>query len=380
MTFSNVLEVIIGLVLVYYALGLVVNWTMGLIKDMLDMRAVSLEKVLKEVLVCGEYPLYDNLMNHPLITHLRPMKHKMVNMVNKDQPPKVGSIPDRTFSLTLLNLLGSTDLLVTTIKDMIAQLPDEIADKTVKDSMYDALRKVDSSTIYRLQLIIMQMPDSQPRAKLLSLIDLLDEDPATQMARVKAGIESLPESATKEALKGLINFSLDDVDKARIKIEHWYDDIMDNVKAEFLGQIRRWLYVVAFIIVAIIGTDSLLIAQTLWLEPLRRAAVVEAVPGFLEEVNQGLDAVEGTAPPENTEEFVERVKARADEIDNVVEQLQKLDIPVTWWQSPVPETGIGWFARIMGILITTVAAAQGSSFWYDVLKKVNPTSTKKTSG
>ena len=64
-------------------------------------------------------------------------------------------------------------------------------------------------------------------------------------------------------------------------------------------------------------------------------------------------------------------------VNKVVVDLGELDIPVTWLQAPLPEDTAGWVLKVAGLVITTVAAAQGSSFWYDILKKINPKSAAK---
>ena len=68
------------------------------------------------------------------------------------------------------------------------------------------------------------------------------------------------------------------------------------------------------------------------------------------------------------------------EIEPLVNELVNLEIPATWVQAPLPlDSGGKLLVKLVGLVITAIAASRGSSFWYDMLKRVNPASSVKKS-
>ena len=79
MTLTTVITVGLGLILVYYLLGLIVNILTQIVKDVLELRAKSLEKMLKDLLETPDgaetkgLEVYEALMAQPLIQSLKPL-------------------------------------------------------------------------------------------------------------------------------------------------------------------------------------------------------------------------------------------------------------------------------------------------------------------
>ena len=62
-----------------------------------------------------------------------------------------------------------------------------------------------------------------------------------------------------------------------------------------------------------------------------------------------------------------------------VGQLEELELPILW-SVPTQPTLPNWALKIFGWAITWVAIAQGSSFWYDILKRVRSVSSGSADG
>ena len=375
MTLSTTLEVAIGLILIYYALGLIVNMIMATIKDILDMRAETLEVVLKKFLQTSDNKLFADFRDHPLIQNLKPLQHKFLQAVNREHP-KSSEIPDTTFSLVLLNMLSSKDLLVKVVRKAIGQLMEEVDDETTRDILH-GLTDVDGETLVdSIRSAVDQLPDGTTKERLEEQIQFLLGTPESQLDCIRAGIQELPAGEAKNALLTLIDFNVDTIEEAQKRLENWYNDMMRNVSLLFKQNARKWVIGVSLLVTLILGADSVLITQTLWKRPAQRVAVAEAVPGFVEaygvgeisqEEMQGLDA----------EKKIELIKERAADIGNIIKNIEALDIPLTWWQSPPLQVWSDYTLKALGLLITWLATSQGSSFWYDVLKKINPSSAPK---
>jgi hypothetical protein len=174
--------------------------------------------------------------------------------------------------------------------------------------------------------------------------------------------------------------------KARQNVEKWFDDSMDRVSGVF-KRYSQWLaLVIGLILAAMLNVDSIDLTLYLWREPAVRQALAENARTF--ELTQ---ADLETNPEEALQDFRN--------------QFVGLSLPIGWGFSRVPSTafyddqcqlfpgdeqsfGIPVIAsnlcitppnsnnqsnlglKVMGILLTALAARQGAPFWFDVLKRV----------
>lgn len=165
---------------------------------------------------------------------------------------------------------------------------------------------------------------------------------------VRNAVKNLPGGDIKESLSCMIDSTVTDIQTAREKVGEWYDDMMRNVSWLYTQHARRIAIITALIVAVALDADTLNVANRLWAEPtIRAAAEVKA-------------AEYATAQPEGDVVFY-------------VSQLEELEIPILW-STPVPQDAPNWGLKIFGWIITWIAIAQGSSFWYDVLKRVRSVS------
>ncbi|MEW5868620.1 MAG: hypothetical protein AB1894_05040 [Chloroflexota bacterium] len=377
MSLSAILEVALGLVLVYYALGLIVNLVVGTVKDILDLRAEALEKVLIEAFKLNQDNLFERFSDNTLIQNLRPFQPKFLQIVNR-QKTKVSEIPGGTFSLALVDELSSPEVFVQIARKVIEKLLGEQDDPAIQQAL-DSLLNVESveQLTDAMQEVIGRLPPGAVKGKLQELSGMLLSTPQARLARLRAGILALPEGPAKKSLLSLLDLSSADVDSFRQRLEGWYNDLMKNVSLVFTQNVRLVVVAVSFVVAFGLGTDSIYVAQSLWTQPTLRAAVVQAAPTFVDQFGSGQvppDQVESLTPEQKVQLYAERVQ----EVNLILEKLDSLTIPLTWWQTPQPATAAAWVLRILGLLITTAALSQGSSFWYDILRKINPPPTAST--
>lgn len=381
MTLSAILEVAIGLALVYYVLGLIVNIVVRSVKDILDMRAEALETVLKQLFKMNKDTLFNEFKERPLIRNLKPITHKLLQVVNrKKEDRKPSDIPDTTFSRALLEVLSSKDFVFKGIRKIIEQFAAEQSDVIIKQILNDLPDPEDAKVedlIAGLRSAINKISDKAIKKELNKWLIVLLGTPKNQLDLIRTGIQGLPTSETKDALFNLIDFSMKDVKEAQARLEAWYNDMMKNVTLLFTKKVRKWTTLMSLLIAFIVGADSIYIAQTLWAQPTHRTAIIAAVPGFVEDLGAGEPSSDEMTDL-TAEEKIKVIEGRVDDVNKILASLEKLDIPVTWWQAPWPMGFAEWVSKILGLIITGAATSQGASFWYDILKKVNPrVATKK---
>ena len=294
MSIPQVLEVAIGLILIYYLLGAVVSVATRLINDTLETRAIALERYLVKIM--GDKNLGD-LLDLPQIKALRPIRFKGALSVfgSATEPKKVEKIPLATLVDAYFDIAGLTGN-----KDLT----------------------------------------------LLQLAELVDK---------------LPDSDGKKAFINWINQGVTSVDDLRKRTTDYFCGLLDQASMTFKANARSFVIIFSIGITVLFGTDSIQLAQTLWTNAeLRTLAAAKAQVVVAEE---GADA----------------------SIDDLVKELSDLTIKVGWWQSVRPAdtatvTEWVWFVilKVLGLAITAAAVSQGSSFWYDLLKKI--TSPTKSGG
>ena len=113
MTFSTVMEVGVGLDLVYYVLSLIASTITSWIAKTVELDAQKLEENLADLLRDPE--MLDSIMLHPWVRILRP---KHLPLVGKVVEKRVDWIPPETFSKVLADILAPGEDKKGTVEDL----------------------------------------------------------------------------------------------------------------------------------------------------------------------------------------------------------------------------------------------------------------------
>lgn len=177
----------------------------------------------------------------------------------------------------------------------------------------------------------------------------------TALTSVRQTVMNLPENSARQALLTMIDAANGNIMDARTHVEHWFDAAMDRVSATYKQQMLILSLIVAIIVTGVLGVDTIAIANTLYREPAVRAAVTSAA-----QTNQ------------IAAQQQQNVKAN---VQDTVQALAQISIPIGWGDPP--RDGTGWFQKIVGVLLTALAASLGSPFWYDLLRNLTSFTAKK---
>jgi hypothetical protein len=287
MSFPQVLEVVIGLVFIYYILGSVVSTITQIINESMETRGAALEMYLKKAV--GDKTL--DLTSLPQIKALRPVRYASWLSVfgAGTEEKRVEKIPVNTlvtgfFDISGLNCKG----------DVSAQ-------------------------------------------ELLGIIN------------------QLPEGEVKHAMTGWVQQGVTDINDIRNHSLDYFNGILNQAQATFKARARSFVIILSLLVTLILGTDTIQIAQDLWNDAGLRNSVAAAGTSTVAQQQQGDITAPQTAAPNPA----------------------ALALRFSWLQSGTfPTTGgLGGQAafvilKILGLLITAVAVSQGSSFWYDLLKRL----------
>ena len=179
----------------------------------------------------------------------------------------------------------------------------------------------------------------------------------------------------------------------RLNTETWFNESMDRLSGWYKRKVQFLAFIIGLVLAITLNVDSITLIDHLWKEPAVREALVA-------------NAIEYTKEnPELPNVAIEDNKVTS-AVDYFNLQFKDLNLPLGWkYESVSLETGqtcqilpfgrdvvwglkdksaadkcnkianapvdsAGWFVKMLGIIFSAAAAAQGAPFWFDILKKV----------
>ena len=177
----------------------------------------------------------------------------------------------------------------------------------------------------------------------------------------------------------------------RLNLESWFNDAMDRLSSDYKRHAQLVSFIIGFILALLFNVDTIHAATRLWREPILRQAIIAQVESY----NPPASSQEGSLFPP------------LESIPALQSQLNALNIPFGWTTAPFDTAGrrcsllpfqdgmvwgipslddqrqaicrkldnlpvdvYAWLVKILGLLITGSAAAQGAPFWFDLLKRL----------
>jgi hypothetical protein len=285
-SFPQIVEVILGLVLIYYILGAVVSTITKILTESLETRGVALEKYLLRI--AGDKTI--DLTNLPQIRALRPIRYA-----------------------NWWNVFGAG-----TEEKRVEKIPAS----TLVDAFFD-LSGLSGKPSY-------------------------GADELTQV------VSQLPESEGKQAMLRWVQQGVTDLKELRSRTTDYFTGLLGQAALTFKARARSIVIILSMLITLAFGTDTIQLARDLWTNAaLREVAAAQA------------------------KTVAAQPQGDVSQLPDLVSSLATYSMRLGWWQAPTtppPADALSWFTfvvlKLAGLGITAVAVSQGSSFWYDVLKRL----------
>ncbi|MDP1714534.1 MAG: hypothetical protein Q8L41_07275 [Anaerolineales bacterium] len=183
-----------------------------------------------------------------------------------------------------------------------------------------------------------------------------------ELLRLAELIDKLPDSEGKNAFISWINQGVTNIADLRMRTSAYFTGMLEQAAATFRARARSIVIMLSIGVTLLFGTDSIQLANTLWNNAELRA--ITAAKADMVVQQEGIDA----------------------SIDDLTQELGDLTIKFGWWQTqqyPQSSDTGAWalfiFLKVLGLGVTAVAVSQGSSFWYDLLKKISSPATSSSS-
>jgi len=334
MNTSSVIDIAIGLVLVYFLLSMVCSALNELLAQLLASRAKYLKKGLSILLTDPEK--LKKFYEHPLIASLgEPIAESTSRLFFGDIKPLAGKnfhpsyIPSKAFAQALI--------------DMVVQA--NLPGPNKKPHTFDNVR----------QAVVEITDDDELRTALLSCLDSAQYD----------------------------------LEQAKKNMEEWFDNSMDRVSGWYKRNTQRALLIFALFIASIFNINTLTIIDRLWESPELRAGFVDAattVTTSVKKLQEERDKACASEKAKNPDEKdcpgteakfnTENLKLAA----GFEKKFKKSELPFGWSNvKECKEASKNCFCSIVknlkwsdffGILFTTISVSFGAPFWFELLNKL----------
>ncbi len=313
---STVLDVTIGLVLIYLTLSLFCSAIKEWIARFLALRATALRQGINELLSDGTATgLAAMIHDHPLIETLKPDKAPLICRLFKQ---------------------GDT-----------ARYPSYISSQTFALAVMDLTSTVSAA-------------GSLGGAK-ATLLANLRQAPATT-----AGHDTpTPVPAVIKKVLADVN---GDSDLMRQRLEQWFDDSMQRVSGWYKRRTQAWLFCIGLAVAFALNADTLTIVKQLVRDPAVREALVKQADAVVAGANgRPLDSVQA------------RIKIGVDSLESAGVSFgwdaacaPKHRVATFFSRQSATSSGCGSAgSSIVGLLLTAIALGLGAPFWFDTLNKVS---------
>lgn len=211
-----------------------------------------------------------------------------------------------------------------------------------------------------------------------TLLDLDKADP--KFAAISQSINEIENVEIRNVLLSALNGARNrlgkwgvKLDVARKSVEQWFDNSMSKLSAWYKKDTRVVIFVIGFFLCVFLNLDSIMMVKELYQnEALRNTVVAAAV----EKVQPA--PVEENTKKESQTIISDTAKELEKQVNDLREGLEQLGFPLGWDFSTtlaedprgIPDNQLDWLAKILGILVTTVAISMGAPFWFDLLRNL----------
>lgn len=381
---SEILDVAIGMILVYLLLSLICSAVNEIIEAWLKKRATDLERGIRELLRDWEGEgVVKDLYQHPLISGLFRGEYKPTDLSHKSglgnwlrEKVSAARLDARKSGYRLRGLLlnrGGTDL------------PSYIPTRNFALAMIDLVLQNASSTAALRPAsppanLLSSPPASPPRGTYPGGYSIED---------LRVALDAFPYAGVRKALTALVDAAGNDVNQARANIEKWFDSSMDRVSGWYKRRTQVIVLLLGLGTAVVVNADTIAIFKSLANDPALRKSLVAAAPEYAKSAPAPA-ASPAPAPAPDPESDVEACRKDANSprcrVDANLQELEKFGLPIGWDcgdERAVPECLAlssnsslwvlpslrAWAPKVVGWILTAIALSLGAPFWFDLLNK-----------
>ena len=152
------------------------------------------------------------------------------------------------------------------------------------------------------------------------------------------------------------------------ELEGWYNEAMKRWEGVYTRWTQAISLLICLLLVPLMNIDTVQVAKYLWVTPEARAAVAQKAS---EVIKANEPTNKQTTTPASAENDATSAAVKQQTVAQAQRAIDDLNLPLGWkdglsWQ----KFGQGWQAGLVGWLLSIVAIAAGSRFWFDMLSRL----------
>ena len=250
-----------------------------------------------------------------------------------------------------------------------------------------------------------------------------------QMIPLLEGINKIGDHLFRDAVKTILT-TAQSLDDARNKLENWFNDGMSRTSELYKSKIAYVSFIVGLTLALVLNVDTMLLAKTLWNDQTLRDSVAQVAKTAAEQntlitPTAVAPSTDTTIPATPTPDVKAATAQSAEDVQKTLNTLLSLNLPIGWEYTNVNDqlrqecvksfgtatvsdadidscvqntiqsqidSGFGdprdnsrnfwtmlpgspnWLTnliwKLIGLVVTAIAAAQGAPFWFDLLRRL----------
>ncbi|MEP6583963.1 MAG: hypothetical protein ABJA90_06840 [Ginsengibacter sp.] len=187
----------------------------------------------------------------------------------------------------------------------------------------------------------------------------------------------------QDTFESLTEKTVSKMELFRAKIENWFDSSMSRMTGSLKKRYSRpATLIVAIVVTAFLNADSIALAKYLYRNPDARAKIAMQAydatkdPAFInqaQKISIGSDTASNGAA--TAREIKNDLIKETGEINKAKQELDDV-MPLTWKAGELNNatgkfSALLFFSKITGLLATILAIMMGAPFWFDLLNKIS---------
>jgi hypothetical protein len=380
---SPVLDVTIGLVLIFLLYSLLVTTINEGIATALALRARMLRNAIRDHMLSNAS---DDTRWMSIWKGVREIFNELLVIVIGQQKKPQQKIGDHFFDHPLMKNYSAT---------RVFPLPSYIPSKNFSTIIIDLLRKDFDQKLPQIIQYKLERPDNRDSEKIVTENLSL----STDLVKVKELLDYYgrqyevtktppPDSALDEETWRIFQLHLQESgyqwERFIVHLETWFDDTMKRVSGWYKRQTQFILFLLALLVAAVLNVDSIQIANRLSIDKEARAKLTALAIQSIDTYKDDPRVKKSTVKTDTSDLY-----SSADQQQAFIEYKRKLDSLVQQSRAEVEDAdnllAMGWkhnaaehksitiyegTRKCLGFLITALAICLGAPFWFDLLNKL----------
>lgn len=312
------LEVVIGLVFIYLLYSLLATTVQELIATWLKLRARMLKKGIKRMLDDGGAEKFSlEFYKHPLIEYFGKQANYMEKKLLKSESVLPSYLSAQNFSKILTEIMQTSS------------------------AGSDASAKI-NQFISEQQKLVNEMPGA---------------------ARI--------EKDTLQLLKSFMDEAGADIEKFRLLIEQWFDDMMERVSGWYKRKTQIWLLIIGFSIAIIFNVDTIMITKKLSHDKDAAKALADMASNYVK-TNKDTPTLSNSTDSLSSDTLLAKANLLLNNQINDANKILAIGYDANPFKTVLNKDH--WLTHILmkliGWLLTALAISLGAPFWFDLLNKL----------